>query len=523
MTLELRPYQREAVDGVMRELGQCRATLLVLATGLGKTIVFAEVARRVVAGGRRVLVVAHRDELLEQARAKLVDAGVDDVEIEQGPRRASAAAMVVVASVQTLARARRREAFAVDAFALIVVDEAHHATATSYRALLEYFAPAGVLGVTATPQRGDGDPLRAIFESCAYRYDLRAAISDGWLAPIRAHRVETSLDFRGVRVRAGDLDAGGLEEVLTRAGALAQVVRPLVELAGDRRTLLFTPTIRVAHEAAVLLLEHGVRAEAVDGSTPASDRAAALARYTAGVTQVLANCALFTEGVDLPATECIAIARPTNSRALFAQMVGRGTRLAPGKHDVLVLDFCGVVGRVSLATIGDVLAGRELTPREIARLAQLAAREPGRAAHEHVAALEADVLAAARAARVRAEASAVDVFDAIGVELPAELAGPPATPKQLAAVRSILDGQAVDLATLDRQTASRIIGAACARREAGLATIRQALVLRRHGLRGDVPFELASAAITAIARSGWRVPAALAADPRFAVGARRAA
>lgn len=214
---ELRPYQVAAVAGVRERFAAGdRATLLVLPTGTGKTVVFAEVARRVVARGRRVLVLAHRRELLEQAIGKLAAAGVR-AELEQGPARAGDAP-VVVASVATL-RGPRLASWARDAFALVVVDEAHHATATSYRAILDHFAPARALGVTATPDRADGAGLGAVFESVAFRFDVATAIREGWLAAIRGRRINLEgLDLDRVRTVAGDLDRTELATIMTAPG-----------------------------------------------------------------------------------------------------------------------------------------------------------------------------------------------------------------------------------------------------------------------------------------------------------------
>ena len=220
--MQLRPYQDEAVAAIARELERVRATLLVLATGLGKTVTFAAVARGVVDAGGRVLVVAHRGELLDQAAATLRAFNLR-VGLEKGAERLDPAELpdVVVASVQTL-RGARLEAYAPDAFRLIVIDEAHHATAQSYRNVLEHFGPAKVLGVTATPDRTDGVGLGNVFDSVAYGFELRAGIKSGFLAPLKLRSVVVdALDLSSVRTLAGELRPDELEHELTRDRVLA--------------------------------------------------------------------------------------------------------------------------------------------------------------------------------------------------------------------------------------------------------------------------------------------------------------
>jgi len=487
MTPMLRPYQAEAVSAIReRYVAGDRATLLVLPTGTGKTVVFAELARRTVDRGGRVLVLAHRGELLEQAASKLVAVGVR-ARIEQAERRGGDAD-AVVASVQTL-RGDRLAAWPADAFRLVVVDEAHHATAAGYRAILDHFAAARVLGVTATPDRLDGAALGEVFASAAYRYDLAQAIRDGWLARIEARRVRLAVNLDDVHTRAGDLDLGELELLYGSEAAIDAVVNPLTELAGGLRTILFA--VSVAHAealAAAINLRQPGAAQAVSGETAAGERADLVERFRRGELRVLVNCSLYTEGFDCPEVECVAIARPTKSRALYAQMIGRGTRLAPGKERVLVLDFVGNTRRHRLVTPAAILAGADVSADA------LAAAEDSDG--DVLAALDEAVSEEAKAERrateprrIRFWADAVDVF---GVQ-PGSDVGDGATERQ----RSVLEDAGLDVpADLSRRAASKLIEAIAVRREKGLATFKQVRLLSRFGVDArEMPFATATTEI----------------------------
>ena len=478
---ELRPYQAAAVAAVRERFAAGdRATLVVLPTGTGKTVVFAEVARRVVAKGRRALVLAHRRELLDQAIGKLAATGVR-AELEQGPARAGDGP-VVVASVATL-RGARLASWRPDAFALVIVDEAHHATAASYGAILDHFAPARVLGVTATPDRADGAGLGAVFASVAYRYDVEAAIRDGWLAPIRGRRINLEgVDLDAVRTVAGDLDRTELATVMAAPAVVAASAAAIVAEAGARPCVAFT--VDVTHAEALAAAINALRpgaARAVSGRSSADDRAGAAADLAAGRVQIVCNAALWVEGFDCPTVAAVAIARPTKSRGLFAQMVGRGTRLAPGKVDCLVIDLAGVTRRHRLATAADVLAGD--LPADVAALVLATTAAPG----------GADILEALADARRRLDPAtpeaalrwlAEDVADLLQVEIAPGAGGDggSATPAQ----RRALDAWGLDdiPPALTRGQASRILDVLERRRVARLASWRMVRLLRRFGVTG---------------------------------------
>lgn len=511
----LRPYQVAARDSVYREWADVRSTLLVLATGTGKTFCAGEILRERASHGR-ILWLAHRSELLDQARDTLEDRIGLACELEKAgnfARRDSGlfgASPVVVASVQTL-RGARLEKWPREAFSTIVVDEAHHAAASTYRDILSHFARAKVLGLTATPDRGDGLALAPIFDSVAYEYGIREAIGEGYLCPIVQRSVLCDdLDLSDVRTIAGDLDQGALERKLSVEAVLHQVAAPLVELAGTRQTVVFCAGVAQAHALVEVLggYTDPRRVAAIDGTTPDEVRQDRLARYASGEIQYIANCAVLTEGWDAPRTACVAVARPTKSRALYTQMLGRGTRIAPGKADCLVLDFVGNAGRHSLVTPIDVLAGRELPPEVRARAEQLASTKPSdealaQAELEAVERAKRDEERRLREARIKAQvAYRAQTVDPFGGDFSTREAGPRCTVKQADYLRAL----GVDVAkyTPSRREAATFLDRIAERRRKGLCSYKQAKVLIRAGLSPDLSFGEARQAIDALAAGGWR-------------------
>jgi len=433
MRLTLRDYQTDALARVATaEARGVRRQLGVAATGLGKTVMFCSLAEQ---RGKRTLVLAHRDELVTQAAAKVLEVwpelgATPDVlaalhasghaELARQVRtdyggvgivKAGAndvRAQVVVASVQTLARPKRMAqllepftpseygsllARSAEPFDLVVVDEAHHAAADSYRGIIDalraghtgcdllgsdhyHDRPASpdevdaghelgvafdpcpgaagplLLGVTATPDRGDGKGLDDLFDEVAFSYDLLWGIRAGYLADLRGKRVVVdTLDMGAVKVRRGDFDQGQAGRAMEDAEVDRFVVAAWLEHALGRRTLVFTPTVEVARLVAEAFQHVGVAAAYVHGGTPMDERRQLLQAYSRGDLTVLANCAVLTEGYDEPRTDCIVVARPTKSRALYAQMVGRGTRRHPEKADCLVLDVVGASALHTLVTV----------------------------------------------------------------------------------------------------------------------------------------------------------------------------
>lgn len=521
--MELRPYQQEAVEAVEREWGLGRRrTLLVLPTGTGKTVVFNEIARREVERGGRVLILAHRGELLEQAADKLMRATGLSCSVEKaGDTSVGTFERVTVGSVQTLMRERRLAALGRGRFSLIVVDEAHHAVSASYRAVLDYF-DAKVLGVTATADRGDRRDLGEVFDSLAYEYPLPKAIRDGYLVPIEAQTVPLEIDMTGVSTRSGDY---ALEEVGTALDPYLPAIADEMAAAGLRdghRTVAFLPLIATSRKFCRLLSERGFRAAEVNGES--EDRAEVLDAFGRGEYDVLCNSMLLTEGWDCPAVDCVVVLRPTKVRALYAQMVGRGTRLSPetGKERLLLLDFLWMTDKHELCRPAHLLAKSPEVANRMTEILESSAgpadlEEVERAASEDVVAQREEALAAELAAQRKKRRKLVDPLQfemSIGAE---DLSGyapsfaweaAPASDKQVKALEGY--GIYADEATCAGK-ASLLLDRLAKRREAGLSTPKQIRLLERYGFRQVGQWELddASRLITRIAANGWRVPSVI--------------
>jgi superfamily II DNA or RNA helicase len=347
-----RPYQYEAVAALLAATARgVQRPLLVLPTGTGKTIVFALLIQRRCG---RPLILAHRDELIQQAVDKL---RLVDPTLSLGIVQAACdehTAPTVVASVQTLSRRPRLTRLVPD-FQTIVIDEAHHAPAPTYRRILDYcraWHPDGplVVGVTATPERGDHHSLRPVFDRIVYQKTLLEMMQAGYLVDLRALQILLQADFDALRTQQGDFVEAELETLLLAANAPAQVLAAFQAHATERKALVFTPTVALAYAMAHTFRTAGIPAEALDGTTPLATRRAILQRLHTGETRVVANCAVLTEGFDEPSVDCIIIARPTQSAPLYQQMLGRGTRTYPGKADCLVLDVVGVSTQHALHT-----------------------------------------------------------------------------------------------------------------------------------------------------------------------------
>ena len=334
--MNLRPYQQEAVEAIREAWISAARVLLVLPTGTGKTIVFCKLIEMLVAEGKRCLILAHRGELLDQAADKMRQATGLECAVEKAENSAlDSWFRITVGSVQTMMRETRLEQFPKDYYDVIIVDEAHHILADSYMRIIEYFEAAKLLGVTATPDRGDMRNLGAVFETLAYEYTLPKAIKDGFLCKIRALTVPLSIDMTGVKTQAGDYSAKDVGTALDPY--LDAIAREMAEHCRGRRTVVFLPLVKTSQKMRDILTRHGFRAAEVNGDS--RDRSEVIADFEAGRYDVLCNSMLLTEGWDCPAVDCIVCLRPTKIRALYAQIVGRGTRLYPGKEYLLLLDF----------------------------------------------------------------------------------------------------------------------------------------------------------------------------------------
>ena len=355
-----RQYQQDAVDSVLREWQTRQRTLLVMPTGTGKTIVFAQIIDRCVRAGGRVLVLAHRGELLEQASDKIAKVTGIGCAVEKAEDTAIGAwERVTVGSVQSLMRPTRLARFTSAHYTHVIVDEAHHALAESYQRILQHFSGAKVLGVTATPDRGDQRNLGAYFESLAYEYTMPEAIRDGYLSRISAQTIPLELDLTQVRTTNGDYNVGDVGHALEPY--LDQIAKEIATVAADRKTVVFLPLIQTSQKMRDALLSCGISAGEVNGESP--DRRDILTAFDRGDFQVLCNSMLLTEGWDCPSVDCIVCLRPTRIRSLYAQIIGRGTRIHPGKSNLLLLDFLWLTSRHDLVRPAHLVA----TSEEVAR------------------------------------------------------------------------------------------------------------------------------------------------------------
>lgn len=602
----LRDYQQDAVKAIKSDLTGNDSTLLVLATGCGKTVTFARIiADRAHLG--RALVVAHRAELIYQAAETIRTVTGLDVDIEMGQERADRSAWgqapVIVATVQTLASRymNRLCGFNPSEFATVIIDEAHHATGNSYRKVLGYFRhgvedceqfsedfgepvfvarrvpcdppiamvhkkyDAGldgwrrkvsgnqdckILGVTATPDRHDEESLGQIFDTVSYNYEIPDAISDGWLVPIKQRFVTVEgLDLSQVRTQAGDLNSTQLQKIMEIEENLHQVVHPTIELAKQRKTLVFAAGVDAADRMCEIFNRHKAGSAAfIHGKTDKEERKGLLKQYAAGEIQFMVNVGCLTEGFDDPGIEVVAMARPTKSRSLYSQMVGRGTRALPGvvdgisdpiarqsaiagsaKPSLEVIDFVGNAGNHRLVTTLDMLGGNhtieavekaisdaqdggawdsaellEKTEEEMRIENERILRE---ANNEEEKKKRRKILAKALYSTTRV----VDVFDVLGVE-PIQVRGwnakQPPTEKQMEMLRrrGVIGPKAnqVKEHELNKGTATQLIDSLMKRQNEKTCTYKQAKLLGKFGYPQDMTFADASTTIDALVRNGWR-------------------
>ncbi len=526
MTAQERWYQTEAVAAIERELQTRRSTLLVMATGLGKTQVFSQVAKSFLSKGR-ILCLAHRKELVLQAadRLKLVTGitpGIEMAEDWSGNDE-----QIVCGSLATVVK--RLERWQPDHFALVIFDEAHHSIAKSFRKPIDYFQCAKLLGVTATPDRKDKKAMGKIFDSVAYTVDTVDGIGAGYLVPIRGRSVYVrEINLSAVKESAGDLQIGELDEAMVHG--IEGIVSKTLELEPYRQGIWFFPGVRSAELACdrINALLPG-SAAFVSGKTPAEERAAIMAKFRSGEIRHLCNCQVATEGFDAPTCSMVVIGRPTLSRALYAQMVGRGGRIeansisgldgkelasarraaiaGSSKPDLVVLDFCGNSGKHKLVTPLDILGG-DYSDEEV-KLAKKKAEADGE--------LDTDMLAQLRAARAQLKAQmakiqskvvatveSFDPFTALGMKKREGGEFSPLTRAQQSALSSY-GLPAADIAQLSMAEASQLLSSLKKRHSLGLATYKQLAILRKHGVNKiNIGFKAASRAISHLAASGWK-------------------
>ena len=511
----LRPYQQAARDSIHAQWEQGRLrTLLVLPTGTGKTIVFASVAADQVRAGDRVLILAHRGELLEQAADKLQrSTGLVSAVEKAESTCLNSWFRVVVGSVQTLQRSARLERFPRDYFGTIIIDEAHHAITDGYRRILDYFEGAKVLGVTATPDRGDMRNLGEVFDSLAFEYKLTDAIKEGYLCRIMAQTIPLKLDISSVTMSGGDYAVGDLGTALDPY--LEQIAAEMAQRCKGRKTVVFLPLIKTSQKFRDLLNAKGFRAAEVNGQS--ADRREILADFDAGKYNVLCNSMLLTEGWDCPSVDGVVVLRPTKVRSLYSQMVGRGTRLFPGKTDLLLLDFLWMTDKHELCRPADLVCedrtvARQMTENLAGSGCPQDIEEAAAEASEDVVAQREEALAKQLEEQRRKKAKLVDPLQyemsiqaedlagyvpAFGWE-----AGPP-TEQQTSALEKLgILPDAVESAG----KASLLLDRLHKRRDEGLTTPKQIRCLEKYGFQhvGRWSFEQAKHMIDRIAAQGWR-------------------
>ena len=516
--MELRPYQSEAKQAIFNQWDQGKKkTLLVLPTGCGKTIVFAKVTEDCVRQGKRVLIMAHRGELLDQAADKIMKATGLGSAVEKAEESCLGSwYRIVVGSVQSLTRPQRLAKFKQDYFDTIIIDEAHHCLSDSYQRVLEHFPDAEVLGVTATPDRGDMRNLGQYFESLAYEYTLPQAIKSGYLVPIKAMTIPLQLDLTGVGIQSGDFKASDLGTALDPY--LYQIADEMIKYCKDRKTVAFLPLVKTSQKFCEILNQKGFRAAEVNGES--ADRAQILADYDAGRYNVLCNSMLLTEGWDCPTVDCIIVLRPTKVRSLYSQMVGRGTRLAPEKADLLLLDFLWHTERHELCHPASLICESEEVAKKMTENLEKAAGCPvdleeaeAQASSDVVAEREqalADQLKQMRA-RKRKLVDPLQFEMSIQAE---DLAGyvpafgwecAPASDKQKEALEKLgIMPDEIDNAG----KATMLLDRLHKRQAEGLTTPKQIRFLEGRGFKnvGTWQFEAASNMINRIAACGWHIP-----------------
>lgn len=516
--MELRKYQQESINSIQEEWNNGRKrTLLVLPTGCGKTVVFTKLAEEMVKQGKRVLILAHRTELLEQASDKLFKITGLKTALEKADSTAIGSwCRVSVGSVQTLQRDKRLNQFPKDYWDVIIVDEAHHILSDGYMKVMKYFDVANVLGVTATPDRSDMRNLGSYFDSLAYEYSLVQAIKEGYLSKIKALTIPLSLDLSNVSMSAGDFKASDVGTALDPY--LEQIADEMVKQCADRKTVVFLPLVKTSQKFRDILNAKGFRAAEVNGES--KDRADVLEDFEKDRYNVLCNSMLLTEGWDCPSVDCVVVLRPTKVRALYSQMIGRGTRLYPGKKELLLLDFLWHTERHELCRPAHLICE---TPEVAQKMVENMEEQTGVMldledmevkATEDVVAQREEALAKQLEEMRKRKRKLVDPLQ-FEMSIHAEDLSnyvpnfgwemAPASDKQIKALEKY--GIFTDEIG-NAGKANLLLDRLNKRQQEGLTTPKQIRLLERYGFKdvGMWPFEEAKNMINRIAANGWRVP-----------------
>ena len=542
-SIVLRPYQEEAIEALNSSFEDSQSCLMVMATGLGKTVTATEFLRR--RGGRSIW-VAHRSELIEQASATIADITGVVPQTEMANQVAATRLGgdgAVVASVQTLNAKRngrkRFNKFIPSVYNTLITDEAHHAVAKSWLEVSKHFCKNPLLkhlGMTATPDRGDAEALGQVYDECAYKYDIVDGVEDGWLVPIQIQSIYVDeIDLSVVGKVAGDLNQGELAQAMERDEALFGVADAVVSESGDRRTLIFTSSVKHAKAlTSIINSKKPGTAAHIDGNTPKEERKNIIDEYRAGNFQYLCNVGIATEGFDVPNIGCVAIARPTMSRSLYTQMVGRGTRPLAGtvdglvssdlrrqsihesnKPSVLIMDFVGNSGKHKLVSASDVLGGNY--SNETVAMANKMAKKIGKpvdtiellkkaesAVQAERKQQEENKLRESIRSKTKYRKKGIDPFDLLDVDPPQDNSEWNAKPLTFKQQQWLIDS-GFDTALLTVSEQRTILNNLINRKVRNLATPKQIKVLRRYGYKTkNLSFNDASSMIDKLAKNNWR-------------------
>lgn len=491
-SINLRPYQEDAILAINEKWQEWQRELLVLPTGCGKTVVFNSIAHE---RPGRTLILAHRDELIEQARDKYcgmfgempgkIKAQENDIQ------------RVTVGSVQTMCRRDYS-----GQFDTVIVDEAHHAISPQYQDVLKQFPGAKVLGVTATPDRGDKRSLGQYFDGIAYEYGLKQAVKDGYLCEIMAKTIPLEIDMSAVKVSLGDFEVGAIASTLEPY--LPQIASAIIENASARKTVVFCPLISIAQELAGMI----PGAREVNGSS--TDRKETLEWFDqAGPGAVLCNAMLLTEGWDCPSCDCVVVLRPTKIRSLYCQMIGRGTRLAPGKSNLLILDFLWLTGRHNLCRPASLISENDTDIERVVKKAEGEEIDLFGAVSDAEEARRS-ALAAELEKQVKKKSKLVNPLDLFSILDDIGLADyepvfkweeQPATSKQIQTLQNFQ----IDAEGVTKGYASAILGRLISRSKKGLATPKQVKCLKGFGYEAvEWTRDQASKKISQLAAAGWK-------------------
>ena len=540
--MKLRKYQNEAADACFSAWRENTSTLIVLPTGTGKTQVFADIVRRF--QPQRAIVLAHREELIFQAKERIEKIAGIACQIEMADMTSGTdlfhKSPCVVGTIQTVHR--RLDRLDPMDFGLVVIDECHHASASTYQKIVDHFkrnTDIRILGVTATPDRADEEALGQIFDTVAYDYEILDAIHDGWLVPVEQQVVSVGgLDFSAMRTTAGDLNGADLAEVMEAEKNVQGVVGSSIEIIGQRQTIVFASSVKHAEMACEIFNRHRPgMATFICGTTDKDQRREKIAAFKNGEIQVLTNVGIATEGSDFPDVSVVVMARPTKSRSLYAQMAGRALRPLSGLVDqfetpderkgaiarsskpaALLVDFAGNSGKHKLMTSSEILGGK-VSDAAIAKAA-LKAQKAGAPVRmvevleeceeelrieEEQRKLAEEARKARLVAKVKYSTRAVNPFDVLDIS-PAKERGWDSGKKLSEKQRSILLKQGIDGDSMPYGQANQLLNNIFMRWDKGLCSFKQAKLLKSYGYKTDLTRGEASAAIDALAKNGWKRP-----------------